>query len=643
MPVRIKNYAALLVAALALLTFRPALAQGTLPRFESGSCDFALPPGTNPACGMVVVPEDHNHPGNGKTIQLAVAVFKSTAANPAPDPIIYLDGGPGGNSLKVIQYNYASLVEPLLAYSDVVIFDQRGVGLSQPALNCTELTDMTYATLEKNLSTDENIQMSLAAISQCHDRLAGEGIDFSVYTSAQNAADVDNLRIALGYDQMNLLGISYGTKLALTTMRDHPAAIRSVLIDSVYPLQVSYLDTPLNANRAFNVLFDGCAADSACNAAFPDLKKVFNTVYDQLNATPLTVQVADPISNREIKAVVNGDSFVGLLFQALYSAELIPELPKAIYDAKNGKSPLLAALITQQLFELDYVSYGMFTAVQCNEDLAFDPPTKPAAVLANVPVQLRGFAREGLVDPSTFAMCSAWAPTKPNPIENEAVSSDIPTLVYAGQYDPITPPAYGKLAAKSLKNSRYYEFPGVGHGAITTGTCPQDIAVAFFKDPTAEPDSSCIASMGPPKFKTAANAAIQLKPYQNDAGTFTAVVPDGWLETQPGVFQKGAAGLDQNTGLLLQVLPADKNTVLPLLSTQLKLDSPPPIVGTRSANGLDWSLYQFQITGYPADLALAERGGTTYMIMLISGSLDERDALYSAVFLPVIDAFTVTG
>src|SRR5262249_18591448 len=157
----------------------------------------------------------------------------------------------GGSTLETLSLSYTSLFAPYQADRDVIAFDQRGVGRSQPALDCQELTDLTYQTLSEHISVDESVKLGADAISACGHRLKGQGINLAAYNSAESAADVNDLRQVLGYDQFDLLGISYGTRLALTIMRDFPQAAHSSIIDSVVPLQGDKFEDVLSADHAF--------------------------------------------------------------------------------------------------------------------------------------------------------------------------------------------------------------------------------------------------------------------------------------------------------------------------------------------------------------------------------------------------------
>ncbi|MCA9957049.1 MAG: alpha/beta fold hydrolase, partial [Anaerolineales bacterium] len=343
--------------------------------FESADCQFAVPAGRDVACGYLTVPENRNDVANGRTVRLHVAIFASESSNPAPDPIIYLEGGPGGDALETVPLAFEMRFSPFLADHTFIMFDQRGTGYSEPSLACPELIDLTLETLDDDLSIEEGQQLQLDALTECHDRLVDEGVDLTAYNSAESAADVADLRVALGYDEWNLYGISYGTRLAQTIVRDYPEGIRSVILDSTYPLAANLqTETAVNADRAFSVFFAGCAADAACAEAYPDLDQVFADLVDELNANPLTINVFNLADGQSYDALIDGDTMVSLLFQALYSVELTPIMPKLIFDVRDGRTTDVVTILSSLLAQQEFSSQGMQLSVQCNEEISFSTP-----------------------------------------------------------------------------------------------------------------------------------------------------------------------------------------------------------------------------------------------------------------------------
>ncbi|GAB4519703.1 MAG: hypothetical protein OHK0046_28990 [Anaerolineae bacterium] len=287
----------------------PLTAQEELPYFEPSDCPFGEID-ADVECGYLFVPEDRNDP-DSPAIALAVALLNSP--DPIYPPIINLEGGPGGASLVAVE---AWLESALLAERNIVLIDQRGTGYSEPSLNCFEV--------------DEGEE---TATEDCRERLISEGINLNAYDSAQNAADIADLITALELGEASLYGSSYGTRLALTIMRDYPDNLASVIIDAVYPPHVQgYNEQPLWSYRAFRELFDACAAQPACDAAYPDLEQVFYDTVNAMNAEPMVF--VDEETGEEFE--MTGDDLVNDIFSQLYDVDAIPTLPQQIYDYMGG-------------------------------------------------------------------------------------------------------------------------------------------------------------------------------------------------------------------------------------------------------------------------------------------------------------------
>lgn len=477
-------------------TAPPAIAAGTVPRYEPAACRFGNIEGHTVACGYLIVPEDRAQPG-GRTIRLHVAVFKAESANPALDPIVYLDGGPGSNPLELAPLIFNRWFGAFVAQRDVILFDQRGTGYSEPALDCPELVRAGYDMLPLNISRAEAAARNLAALQACRERLTREGVNLAAYTNIANAADLNDLRVALGYTEWNLYGISYGTRLALTAMRDVPSGIRSVILDSAYPPQSSEADLPANADRAFRALFARCAADAACNRAYPELERVFYETVERLERDPVEVRVTNPYDGKDYTVLMNGQSLISALFQMLYDTDNLPQLPKLIYAAHEKRDYTeMTTWAALWLFASDYFSYGMFYSVECISELGFSTRAELVAAAALFPRQLDAFNGDNFFD-----QCQQWVNGSVDARENQAVESAIPTLVLAGELDPVTPPDYGRLTAATLRNSAFFEFPAMGHGVSIAADCPRDIALAFVANPTAAPSGACIAGMPTPVFE----------------------------------------------------------------------------------------------------------------------------------------------
>ncbi|MEQ8673889.1 MAG: alpha/beta hydrolase [Aggregatilineales bacterium] len=490
----------LIILAVLLLGIVPTFAQDDeLPIFEEDDCIFPELDGVT--CGYLIVPEDRADPDSPE-IYLAVAIIGARNGTPLPDPVIYLEGGPGGAAIFAVE---DFMTHPLAQNRDLILIDQRGTGFSEPSLNCYEM--------EEGESEDPT--------TDCYERLLEEGINLSAYTSADNAADIADLRVALGYDEVNLYGISYGTRLALSVMRDHPEGIRSVVIDSVYPPEVNSITTgPEDTVRAFTYLFDACAADADCNAAYPNLEADFYAMIEDFNLNPPTFVYDDGEGESDVE--LYGDDILEVMFQTLYVTDSIPMLPYGITLMLNaaddfdysGAYEILSGFwtpvswiagesegsesvftdsdaVNQILDELGDITdnEGMYNSVTCAEETPFEDFDSAYASVENAPAAIQEYLYQSI---DTAALdCDIWQVDPSAGIEAERVVSDIPTLVISGGFDPVTPPSYGDSAAQGLSNSLHLVFANGGHGISGSPGCAANIVHAFVDDPSAPIDDSC--------------------------------------------------------------------------------------------------------------------------------------------------------
>jgi pimeloyl-ACP methyl ester carboxylesterase len=466
---------------------------GYVAQLEEGGCpeqlaEFDLD-SFDVTCAYLTVPEDRLNPDRA-SVELAVAIIPSRSANPRPDPIIYLEGGPGGSALLGIS---SWIDSPLRDDRALILFDQRGTGLSLPSLNC----------VEEELAEDD--EAATQAVEACRERLIADGVDLNAYTTAANAADVADLIEQLGYDEVNLFGISYGTRLALAVLRDHAAGVRSVILDSPYPPNVAATnEQALNAGMAIQAMLRGCAADSDCNEAFPDLEKRFYALLERLNDEPLMAELVD-LDGEVSEAEVTGEDLVSRLSDWLYVTDYVGYMPLMIAELEEGITDTYAFLASEG--DTGYRrqsddeegdlsdSEGMFYSLECREEAPFGSIDDARDVAQTLPEPLR----EPLIAQveGFLSTCDIWQVDAAMPREGQAVRSAIPTLVLAGEYDPVTPPWWGEIAAETLTNSYFYVLPGGGHAVVDASECVMQITQAFLNTPTAEPDASCLEAVRP--------------------------------------------------------------------------------------------------------------------------------------------------
>jgi pimeloyl-ACP methyl ester carboxylesterase len=620
-------------------------AAGYTPKYEKIDCPFDKIQGVTVECGYLVVPEDRANP-QGRTIKVAAARFKATQANPAADPIVYLEGGPGGSPLRSYAKNFSILFGPFNQKRDVILVDQRGTGYSQPALDCPESTQLTLEQLNQHLAPEAADQQFNQSLQACRDRLKGQGINLGAYNSAANAADLNDLRSVLGIKEWNLYGISYGTRLALTALRDTRAGIRSVVIDSVYLPQGSLVtEPPASFARSLNLVLDGCAADKDCAAAYPNLKQVLFDTVKKLNDAPAKIKITQPdlgsigTPGKQLDALLDGDSLLGLIFQLLYSSDMLPSIPALVYMAKDGNFGAIAQLEGQFLEQEKDISRGMYFSVECVEEVPFESLEKAQAAYQAQP-ELAGAL--GPAD-SIFNSCKIWSVPKAADIENQPVKSDVPTLVIAGQFDPVTPPDWSKTAAATLSKSFFFEVPAAGHGPSLTVDCPQKMVLAFFDNPAAAPNSACLAQRKMTFSVPVESMTVKLGPFDSRLMGFSGLVPADWKAAGgvPGFYTPDGSMLN-STQLLMQAAPIPANQFLSLMDTQLQSSGIAILPSTQklqvdSAGGLKWTFYEADGGLIKIDMALATSGKNTILVLLQS-PWNQRQALLKAVFVPIVEA-----
>lgn len=474
------------------------------PVFEQTRCPFDVPLGAEVDCGMVIVREDRGGDDPNDVIRLAVAVYHSTSADPQPDPVIFLQGGPGSGAVADIVKAYDTFIAPILAERDLIVFDQRGTGLSQPLLECQEYSRLVERQLRQSFfSGDEDPARYINTLLACRDRLTLRGADLAAYTSAASAADVNDIVTALGYEQANLYGASYGTRLAQTVMRDFPGIVRSAVLDSALPLEIHiYNEQAAKTDYVLNKLFDGCAAHRECNAAYPNLERIYYDLVARLDAEPVSVWGVLASDGRTFNVDVNGVELTSAVFFAMYASDLIPMAPQMIGDVRRGDYTWLRIFLAAPMNLDDGLSLGMMLSVNCHEEIFATTPAEITAANDAYP-NTAAFGKSALLGSAEahYALCEQWGAAPFDPREVEPVTSPIPTLILVGEYDPATPPAFGRQVAENLPNSFFFEFPGRGHtSSIGVRECPFEMALAFLSDPLLEPDSACIAEMSGPDF-----------------------------------------------------------------------------------------------------------------------------------------------
>ncbi|MGJ3251962.1 MAG: alpha/beta fold hydrolase [Elainellaceae cyanobacterium] len=320
-------------------------------------------------CGIVTVPENYDEP-DGRQIELTYAVLYSQSLSPAPDPVIYLAGGPGGGSVYA-PIGWGERFAGHRRTRDVVLFDQRGTEYSN-RLGCAPVSYVVsnifsnqeseyFGQIDSLLDrfrakypeASEDDLFKYAYMALCGQLLEAHGADLSQYNTANNAQDVVTLATALGYDKINLYGTSYGTYLAQQVMRDYPDRLRSVVLDSTLPQQVKIYEAWVQDHEVVLLnLIEDCDADAACRAAYPNLKARTVALLEQLETSPvpLSSPIPSPIEPDTLIDSVTPDQIIMIMdFLNNFPQKLSPYVPRMIDELEQGITTTYEAILSDNL------------------------------------------------------------------------------------------------------------------------------------------------------------------------------------------------------------------------------------------------------------------------------------------------------
>ncbi len=454
-------------------------------------CWGTVPAGLTAHCGMVAAPENRRK-ATSPTVRLAVMILRQEGVEPAGAPTFLLGGGPGQDVIALFTGLLASydklctsgypaspyqgqlrdwlefraamdLLVADLAKRELVLIDQRGAGYSEPSLKCRG-----------------------EPLDACRDRLVRSGVDLSAYNTRENAADIDAIREALGYEAINLQGGSYGTRLAFRVMRDYPEHLRAVVLDSVLAPQTDwYVEVVARYDETLGLVFDHCAADPACAAAYPQLRREFYELVARLDREPATLPGGGHMHGRD---------FLGLTWNAMYDIGGIRWLPLIIHHAYQADySPLATLAAAREDEGAETMAWAMNYAIECAEEWSVG--TRDAMLAAGRTLN-PAIAQDAVGQFMHMEeVCRLWAVPSERPDADEPVASPIPTLLLSGEFDPATPPAFAKVAASTLSRHYRYVFPAMGHTDAFFSLCWSSVQSQFLDHPEQAPDAGCIAGM----------------------------------------------------------------------------------------------------------------------------------------------------
>ncbi len=506
--------AALLLAAASPVAARAASSglgsvAGTAPAAAFQPAPCPKPPGPIPelktaSCGKLFVPEDRAEP-NGKTISLSVAIIPSKSPIPQSDPIVWLAGGPGDDAITEIPW---ALAGNLNQNRDVIFMSQRGTYTARPKLTCPVVDRWAGEVLNLPYDSAAAGRAYVAATRRCWAQLLSRGVDLGAYNTLESANDLDELRQALGVEEWNVYGISYGSDLALNYMRMHPQGIRSVGIDGIFPPPLAGgVAAQTSAGEGIDAVFKACAEDARCRRRYGDIAATWRRLVRKYQAAPRTVRV--PVEGVKGKVAVKISGGMLLQWTVSPGTHLAGRVPADIDALAHGNPlPIASTWAAPKLNPagIGVLSNGLFYGVSCGEWVPYESeaevtaagrrafPTLPGSIFGNAPNL--PFMRQN---------CAAWNVPKVPAAVRSVVRSQIPTLVVDAQYDGQTAASFGALVGRTLPNSTVVTIPNVAHVAFASpspkaNACTQSIARSFFDDPS-NAKTGCIAKVPPTQWE----------------------------------------------------------------------------------------------------------------------------------------------
>lgn len=438
------------------------------PTFQPGACSGDYAGVANKIeCGTLTVDETRGGPST-RRVALPVTIVRASAAKPGAVPVIYLHGGPGGGVVENVggQLRGASGRELIAVDQDWIYFDQRGGGVSSPALDCGS------AALNDAGPLNDAAAQELIA---CAQRFQASGVDLSRYNAEEVVKDIQDLRKTLGLNQIDLFGVSYGTRIAMAVLQHAPEGVRAVVLDSPWTPEAKWAEGgPEMVSDAVKEVFKRCAADAACNAKYPTPAADLDALAGALLSGPQTIN----------GKVYTADDLGGFLMDATYSGPDARALPGTVAKFKAGD---MTALDEQMADRSGYNEAQHLTHL-CKEEFPFENEAAMRQSAQRDPVSRLLASSMGRY----FQVCKAYPVGPPDPVEAQPVSSALPTLFLSAEIDPGCPPPVARAAVGRFTKGQLTIVPNATHGVSRGSACARKMIRAFLTDPNAPIDQSCL-------------------------------------------------------------------------------------------------------------------------------------------------------
>ncbi|AXY72594.1 alpha/beta fold hydrolase [Paraflavitalea soli] len=463
---------AFLIVCMLCMSSARIFSQGYTPKIETGACQIKIANGLIARCGYLVVPENRQKP-QGRTIKIPFVYVRQPGMDSIRNVILNTTGGPGYSTIAnfdSLRYN-----SDFFQFGGFIAFDQRGTKRSHPCLDCPEVGESAKHAYRENLSKDS---LELIAVKQCRQRLAAQGIDLSAYNTIESAADINDLRRALQLDSLTLLGISYSGGLMLTVARNHPEAVKALILNSPLPGYVNYEEHALfNFNEALNQVFDNCEADSTHDARYAGLRERFHQYFTSLAGKKFSLRYAEPGKRDSFTIRYTKDELTDAVIDRLNTGQL-KTVPFVMTNIINGNHAQYVREQVDGVFRGNQaLSAGMRYSIYCSEQIAY----ADKALIKQQDEVLPWLAGHPFNNVD-HAICTCWQ-VKPEPaIVKTPVYSNVPALIAGGDADPWCRPFYNRLIKRTMPHAQLITVHNNGHGA-RLGMKGVDFAKMFLTNP----------------------------------------------------------------------------------------------------------------------------------------------------------------
>lgn len=435
-------------------------------------------------CGNYTVFENRKTK-QGRKLDLNLIVVPAINSSGAKSPVFYFDGGPGIAATKNVDF-FSAKENPYRQNHDIVLVDIRGTGGSNP-LHCLSLQ------YKRSLQEHFEEMYPAEAVKSCFDSLSALA-DLSQYTTTNIVMDIEEVRQWLGYKKIIAFGLSYGTRLTQEYMRRFPASVETAVLWSPTSTgsRMPLYHAPF-AEATLQKLFNDCKNDPFCGKAYPELKKDFVSLMRRMQNNPVTIQNADSVI-----ITLPWHAFQTKIRSQMYQPYTLRQLPFIITEAAKGAwQPFLELFPQENKFD-SFSAEGLYLSISCAEDVPFITKKETKRLAKNTFMGNYRVAQQKRA-------CANWVKGEIPADFLQPVRSDIPVLILAGDWDPVTPVSVAREVAGFLPNSQLVVIPHMSHGmwGLANEECLDIIVLNFINaSGRAKVKSDCINQMTPPPYKT---------------------------------------------------------------------------------------------------------------------------------------------